>query len=247
MDLMPEGDAQLAALQNTLQHRLDLVQQFQEARIISEKEALALSLEANRQHNAEIQNIERERYKTQLSAGSDALGALAKVTKNFAGEQSKSYRALFALSKGFAIAETTVAISQGIANAAKLGYPANIPAIAGVVAQTSGLISQIQGAQFAGGYQTGGSFRVGGSGSADSQLVAFRASPNETVSVRTPSQQATADRPLAPAQTDGGTSKIFVTDPNMVEDYLNSDASDRSLVNAIERNSSQLSQLLSNR
>ena len=39
------------------------------------------------------------------------------------------------------------------------------------------------------GFAAGGSFTVGGSGGTDSQLVAFRASPNERVTVETPSQQ----------------------------------------------------------
>jgi hypothetical protein len=204
-----------------------------------------MSTELHRQHNAEIQDIEMARYRMQLNAGSQAFGALAKAAKGYAGEQSKSYRALFALSKGFAIAETTVAIAQGIANAAKLGWPANIPAIAGVVAQTAGLISQIQGAQFTGSYQTGGSFRVGGSGGADSQLVAFRASPNETVSVRTPSQQRSAESaPAAAPQEGGGVRIVNVTDPGLMEDYLTSPAGERTLVNAIQRNGSELKQVL---
>jgi hypothetical protein len=39
------------------------------------------------------------------------------------------------------------------------------------------------------GFQGGGSFMVGGSGGPDSQLVAFRATPNERVDVLTPDQQ----------------------------------------------------------
>lgn len=38
------------------------------------------------------------------------------------------------------------------------------------------------------GFASGGSFNVGGTGGTDSQLVAFRASPNETVSIGTPAQ-----------------------------------------------------------
>lgn len=38
------------------------------------------------------------------------------------------------------------------------------------------------------GFADGGSFKVGGSGGVDSQLVAFRASPNETVTVTKPGQ-----------------------------------------------------------
>lgn len=42
------------------------------------------------------------------------------------------------------------------------------------------------------GFQNGGSFTVGGSGGPDSQLVAFRASPDERVTVQTPGQQGQA-------------------------------------------------------
>ena len=38
------------------------------------------------------------------------------------------------------------------------------------------------------GYRHGGQFEVGGSGGPDSQLVAFRASPNERVTVERPGQ-----------------------------------------------------------
>lgn len=47
-----------------------------------------------------------------------------------------------------------------------------------------------QGGRDVVGYQHGGSFRVGGRGGADSQLVAFRATPGERVTVQTPAQQA---------------------------------------------------------
>lgn len=40
------------------------------------------------------------------------------------------------------------------------------------------------------GFATGGDFTVGGSGGTDSQVVAFKATPGEAVSVRTPGQQA---------------------------------------------------------
>ena len=39
------------------------------------------------------------------------------------------------------------------------------------------------------GFASGGSFNVGGSGGTDSQLVAFKASPNERVTIETPEQQ----------------------------------------------------------
>ncbi|TCU25283.1 phage tail tape measure protein [Rhizobium laguerreae] len=63
----------------------------------------------------------------------------------------------------------------------------------GVAGNTGGLF----GGLFSGlgslfGFANGGSFQVGGAGGVDSQLVAFKASPNETVTVTKPGQ--TADR-----------------------------------------------------
>lgn len=243
LDLMPEYDAQLATLEQSLQQRTDLIQQFHEARIISEQETADMLLAVQKRHNAEVVAAESNRVRMQLNSASQGFGAMASITKDFVGEQSRTYKSLFALSKGFAVASTTVAIAQGIGEAAKAGWPEMLPKVAGVLANTAGLISQIKGTQFSGGYQTGGSFRVGGSGGADSQLVAFRATPNETVSVRTPSQQRSEERPTQQQQS-ATLTKVYVTDPNMVQDYLGSDASDGTLVRAIERNSSQIKQLI---
>jgi len=44
------------------------------------------------------------------------------------------------------------------------------------------------------GYASGGSFMVGGQGNADSQLVGFRATPGEKVTVETPDQQRASNR-----------------------------------------------------
>jgi hypothetical protein len=69
----------------------------------------------------------------------------------------------------------------------------------------SGVLSWLKGGSFAGGFSSGidtftkgigklfgfadgGSFQVGGSGGTDSQLVAFKASPNERVSITKPGQ-----------------------------------------------------------
>lgn len=47
------------------------------------------------------------------------------------------------------------------------------------------------------GFATGGQFKVGGSGGIDSQLVAFRASPDERVSITKPGQTGEGGGPLA--------------------------------------------------
>jgi TP901 family phage tail tape measure protein len=235
LDLMPEEDAKLAALESTLQQRLALIRQFQDAKLLTEQEASALAIEANRKHNQEILTIEQQRFKTQLRAGQNTFASLAVAAKNYAGEQSEIYRMMFAASKGFAIAETTIAIVQGIANAAKTGWPKNIVAIAATVAQTAGLLSQIQSTQLQ-GFESGGNFKVGGAGGADSQLVAFRASPNETVSVRTPGQEKAAIQQAQPQPTPQSIQIVNVDDPGKLEDFMTTPAGTKSVLNVIKKN-----------
>ena len=89
------------------------------------------------------------------------FGSMAEMAKAFGGEQSKTYKALFAVSKAFAIAESIIKIQQGIAAAAALPFPANIPAMAQVASMTAGIIATIKGVQFGGGRQYGGPASAG--------------------------------------------------------------------------------------
>ncbi|RVH99987.1 phage tail tape measure protein, partial [Sinorhizobium meliloti] len=66
------------------------------------------------------------------------------------------------------------------------------------------------------GFANGGSFKVGGAGGADSQIVAFRASPNERVSVTKPGQETRHGAPVAVqvgvTVDDDGRIRAYVTD-----------------------------------
>jgi hypothetical protein len=62
------------------------------------------------------------------------------------------------------------------------------------------------------GFATGGSFDVGGFGGTDSQLVKFRATPGEKVSIQTPEQQQASRSGGSPGG--GVTHNWFVTTPD---------------------------------
>jgi tape measure domain-containing protein len=96
-----------------------------------------------------------------LAGYSSNLDAAASMVEKFGGKQTALYKGLFAASKAFAIAESIIKIQQGIAGAAALPFPANIPAIGAVVAATSGIISTISGTNFGGGRLTGGPTSAG--------------------------------------------------------------------------------------
>ncbi|HBQ2533163.1 TPA: phage tail length tape measure family protein [Klebsiella pneumoniae] len=74
------------------------------------------------------------------------------------GQQSGIYKAAFAASKAYAIAQSMVAINAGIAQAASLPFPANLMAMASVAMETASIVSNIKAVAdtgFASGGYTG--------------------------------------------------------------------------------------------
>lgn len=235
--------AELQQLQDAQNSRLEIIRQAKEAQLITEQEYLALSLEANKKYNQDVLEAETNRFRGQLQNGQEIFGSLSKIAQSYAGEQSGLYKTLFRASKAFAIADSTVKIYAGIADAADNPWPKNLAAMASVASATAGLVGQIQATDLQ-GFQNGGDFRVGGAGGTDSQLVAFRATPNETVSVRTPGQ-ANRDQKAMPAQAEQQPINVVnVVDPGLLDSYMNTPAGERVFVNAIRRNSSQIARYI---
>ncbi|WP_148250591.1 phage tail length tape measure family protein [Raoultella terrigena] len=74
------------------------------------------------------------------------------------GQQSGIYKAAFAASKAYAIAQSLVAINAGIAQAANMPFPSNLIAMASVAMQTASIVSNIKAVAdtgFAAGGYTG--------------------------------------------------------------------------------------------
>ena len=79
-----------------------------------------------------------------LTQGESLFSDLSGMAKAFAGEQSGIYRALFAVEKGFAIAQSAIAIQQSVAKAMALGFPQNIPVIAQTIGMGASLLGNIK-------------------------------------------------------------------------------------------------------
>jgi tape measure domain-containing protein len=94
------------------------------------------------------------------------------------------------------------------------------------------------------GFATGGSFKVGGAGGTDSQMVAFRATPGERVDVATPAQQAAQPQAPAPGQTgDGLNLKVLnVTSPDQVLSVMASTAGEKVITNWLDNNVNEIAQ-----
>ncbi len=110
----------------------------------------------NRRKQTELQS-----YAQSASMMSSAFDTMAGVMENAAGKQSGAYKAMFAMSKAFAIAQSMVNIQLALSEAAKLPYPENLAQYATVASQTASIISTIQSVQM-GGFASGGYTGDGG-------------------------------------------------------------------------------------
>lgn len=104
----------------------------------------AEELEVKRAHEEGLAILEQNRQLVSLVAAEQTFGELSELAKTYAGEQSGIYKAMFTAQKIFAIAQSAIAIQQGIAQAAATPFPANIAAMATVAAATASIIGNIQ-------------------------------------------------------------------------------------------------------
>lgn len=137
---------------------------FLEAKAINEEQYAERIRNIQEQHQQQVEQLEQARYQVSLSSATDLFGNLADITAQFAGEQSSLYKTMFVAQKAFAIAQSMIAIQQGIALAAANPWPLNLGAMASVAAATAGLVSNIAavGMSFDGGGYTGNGPRSGG-------------------------------------------------------------------------------------
>lgn len=137
----------------------------------------ALEEAAYAQHMENLAQIDRARKEVSLNAISDMAGSMTGIMKDMFGEQSRLYKAAFAAEKAVAIARSIMAIQTGIAQAAALPFPANLPAIASVIAATASIVSNIQAVAL--NFKDGG--RVPGPGGPRSDSVPINASRGEFI------------------------------------------------------------------
>lgn len=166
-DTAVAGDP-IAQLQLELQRKRELLDQYaaadMENLLLYSQAKVALEQQTAEKIAAIVQAAEDKKAAAQqqaLQGYSSLFGSMADIQKTFAGEQDGVYRALFAASKAFAIAEAIVKIQAGIANASALPFPANLGAMATVAAQTAGIVSTIRGTSYGGGRQYGGPASTG--------------------------------------------------------------------------------------
>lgn len=153
--------------------QLEKLQEFRSQKEITQEQWNAQELAVEQAHQQALGDLNRAHQQLLVLETASAFDSMAQLARTFAGEQSTTYKVLFAISKGFAIAQAAVALAQNVAEASKVGFPYNIPMIAGALAQGAQIASLLAAAQYA----SGG--RINGPGSGTSDSVPIWASAGE--------------------------------------------------------------------
>ena len=132
------------------QQKYDKLEEWRQADVISFEKSEELKTQIKLKADKNQQKLAAQNRSMQLQNSSQLFDGLAGMAKTFSGEQSGIYKVMFAASKAFAIADSIMKIQQGIANAAALPFPANIPAMATVAEQTASIVTTISGTQMQG-------------------------------------------------------------------------------------------------
>ncbi|MFL4510846.1 phage tail length tape measure family protein [Stenotrophomonas maltophilia] len=123
--------------------QLDALEENRQARFDLEAEWNAQELQLREEHEANLSRLDRARWQVAATEAQLALGSITDVMRTSFGEQSALYKAAFVVQKAAAIAQSVIAIQQGMAMAAANPWPTNLAAIASVAAATAGIVSNI--------------------------------------------------------------------------------------------------------
>ena len=202
----------------------------------TEKNALIERLQD--EHNAKMKSKQTDMLLGFTGAAGNMVGAFANLAKQTAGESSKAYKTLFAISKAFAIADAMMKVHQAVANAAASGpFPWNMAAMASVAASVGGLVGQIASVTYSGAYDEGGAIPAGKWGIVGEYGPEIVNGPaNVTSRKDTMAMFDKAANATSSAEPVVNIKNVNVLDPSVVGDYLGTDEGERVIMNVVQRN-----------
>lgn len=163
-DQVARYDAEDKREQERYEAQLVRLRESLEAKSVTMEQYHAEFERAQQNHNDRLNQIDEARTSVMLSTASSAFGEMASLLKSAQGEQSGAYKAMFAISKAFAIADAGIKLNTAIMQA-MTAPDALTPAqkfanYAAVASAGVGVLNSISSATF-GGRQYGGPTQPG--------------------------------------------------------------------------------------
>lgn len=185
------GDSELQGLKNQLAERNKLIEDAEKEGVDIKGKYAKLGEQVQQQYATQAMALQMKGYE-------NLYGTIVDLTKMFAGEQSKTYRAMFAIQKGFHVATTLMANYSALAQAwASAPFPGNLLAVATTAAKTGVLQSMIEAIQpkgFAVGGYTGSGNINDVAGLVHNEEFVFNARATRDIGVNNLRQMASTGR-----------------------------------------------------
>ena len=172
-------------LQAALERDIKLLEQsgisgkaLQDQKLALEEETNQKIAQLTRRHEADVLKVKVQALGASLQAGESTFNSLGQVAKQWAGEQSGIYKALFVAEKAFALSNVVLNGIEAISEAQKLPIPANVPATIAAKANLAANVASVVATTIS-GLREGG--RVVGAGTGTSDSIAAYLSNGEFV------------------------------------------------------------------
>jgi len=153
------SDSGVAQIWGDKASQIEVVKTALEERVLTEQSAMERIVAINEHAAERLRDLEQRRQSEAIQSAETTFGNLANIVKGFSGEQSAAYKALFAVSKGFAIADSLLKIQQAaaqvMANPTSLTPAQKLAEYGIIAAQGASIVSNIAAV-------SGEGFRKGG-------------------------------------------------------------------------------------
>lgn len=136
-ELNAKTSGQYASLDTGLQALLDNERLTEEERIKIKEWGASERAKIEQAHSTAMNSLI-------LSDSENMFGSLASIAKDALGEQSRLYRAMFAMQQGFAIAQAGIAMQQAISKGLAKGFPEGLADMATAVSHGAKIVSAIK-------------------------------------------------------------------------------------------------------
>lgn len=136
-ELNAKTAGQYASLDTGLQALLDNERLTEEERIKIKEWGASERAKIEQAHSTAMNSLI-------LSDSENMFGSLASIAKDGLGEQSRLYRAMFAMQQGFAIAQASLAMQQAISQGLAKGFPEGLADMATAVSHGAKIVSAIK-------------------------------------------------------------------------------------------------------
>ncbi|HHR4725797.1 TPA: hypothetical protein ACS540_003529 [Salmonella enterica] len=135
----------LVEIENQYERELALLDYYNQKKLLSDERYKQLRTEKMQKMTEDVSQYQNRDARKQLQTQSQLFEGMAGLVQGFAGKSSGAYRALFAASKAFHLADVIMASQDAIAKAwASAPFPGNLGAVAATVARTGVLTAAVQ-------------------------------------------------------------------------------------------------------